>query len=326
MSAFRSGTAIAIATCLSIPLASACSKSHMPKARPSIQLINAFKAVPKGRSSIIAEVPTPSTAPPDERARLASPQALLAAPDGGLIVVTENDISPLTWITRDGRLEPYILRDSPRYEDGTSPADATSAYQESSTEVLLATRTGELVRVATTRTSRIGRLPKHASAVLISGPRDNLYAQQGGDIYRLQINDNSIDALRFHPRGLPHGFFLDSIAEEDSAFIADDGNSIIRISPKGKVILRSQITKDHAISSAVSDGQGGAYAGTSRGEIMHVFSDGTIARLVNGHQFAHDCLSRQQGSPLGDASSMLLRSTQLYIADRVCNRIVKFGV
>lgn len=310
---------------LSVALSTSCSQHRPPQKKRPFQLASGFATASPGGYSILASAPAPGAAP-DEREGLRAPVGLLPAADGGLIVVAQNHVSTFTWITRDGRLKPYLSGNSLRYSDGTSPAAAVSAYQLGPTTILMTTTAGELVRVTAADAKQIGQLPAHRDATLIGGTQQKLFLQQDGKMYQGHLDGERTRIERYNLAQIQPGFAVRAISPDGKIFLADDGQSVALINDRGKLVLHTQVERGQEISSVIPDNNGGAWAGTSRGGIVHVLPNGRTRTLMGDNASAHDCLSQPRTSPIGNASAMLLRDGQLYVADTQCDAIAVFGI
>jgi hypothetical protein len=321
----RRSTIAVLGSLVALSLAVSCSHDDPPRAKSAPPFPDAFKTVPAGGYRVVAAVPAPG-ATTDERARLLAPVQVLPAPDGGLVVVTQNDISTLTTITRDGSLKPYLLDSFPKYADGTSPAAPTSAYVENDKSLVLTTRTGEIVRMTNTSVRRLGTLPQHTGATLITNPKGGIFIQQGNKSYRAAIQAAKVTVTSFTVKGTPKSFALQAFSDDGNRTFSSDGKSVIAVSTTNKTVFNKVIKRDGSVSSIISDEHGGAWAGDNEGGITHISADGAVSQFNESNAIADDCTSQHGRAPLGAVYSMLLRGSQLYAVDKQCNRIVAFGL
>jgi hypothetical protein len=315
----------ATALIVSGALLTSCSQHRPAQKKRPFQLPSGFVTASPGGFSILASAPMPGGAP-DEREGLRAPVGILPAADGGLIVVTQNHVSAFTWITNTGQLRPYFSRNALRYSDGTSPAAAVSAYRIGPTTILMTTADGELVRITTENTKQIGQLPTHTDAAFIGGSQQELFLQQNKKIYHGRLDGDTTQLQPYRLAPVQPDFTARAMTPDGRTFLADDGRFVVAISRQGKVVLRADIGRGHDISSVISDNNGGAWVGTSRGGIVHLLPNGKTSDLVGENALPHDCLAQPRSSPIGSASAMLLRDGQLYVADTQCDTIAVFGV
>jgi hypothetical protein len=315
----------ALGSLIALSLVVSCSHDGPPRAKSTPQFPDAFKPAPVGGYQIVAAVPPPSE-PPDERTRLLAPVQVLPAADGGLVVVAQNDISTFTAITRNGSLKSFLLDRFPTYADGTSPAAATSALAESDKSLVVITRAGEIVRMTNHSVSRLGRLPKRTGGTLISEPNGRAIVQQGNETYHATFEANRATITSFAVKGASKRFALQAVTSDGGVNFLSDGKAVLAVGASNKAIFNKVIKIDGSISSITPDGHGGAWAGDNDGGITHISANGTVSQVNQSNPIAGDCTSRDKRAPLGAVYSMLLRGSQLYAVDKLCNIIVSFGV
>lgn len=321
----RRSSIAALVSVTTLSLAVSCSHGGAPRAKSTPRFPDAFKPAPAGSYRIVAAVPLPG-ATTDERARLRAPVAMLPAPDGGLIVVTQNDISTFTEITKNGDLKPYLLDSLPRYANGRSPAAPTAAYVESGESLILITRIGEIVRMTDRSVRRLGMLPKHTGATLITNPKGGAIVQQGNQSYRAKFLTDKATVTPFAFKGVPSSFALQTFSNDGATAFFSDGEFVLATSASGKSIFKKSIRPDGSISSMIPDERDGAWIGDDDGGITHISANGGASQVNESNAVVGDCTSRQGRAPLGAVYSMLRRGSQLYVADKQCNIIATFGL
>jgi hypothetical protein len=251
---------------------------------------------------------------------------VLPAPDGGLVVVAQNDISTFTLIAKDGSLQPYLLDRYPKYANGRSPAAPTSAYVESNKSLILITRMGEIVRVTDKFVRRLGMLPMRTGGTLIANPKRGVFIQQGSKSYHATFQATKVSIAPYTIKGAPKAFTLQAFSSDGNTTFSSDGKSVIATSVAGDERFNRLIKPDKSISSIISDEHGGMWVGDYEGGITHISADGVVSQLNQGNGIVNDCTSRQGRAPISGVYSMLLRNTQLYAVDKQCNKIVALGV
>lgn len=299
-----------------------CATKHTPTKPTPFRLPQGLVTAPPGKFVVVAQVPNPGTAAPDKRNYLAQPADLLPGPDGGIVAVSETAPSIFTWITRSGELKPYIASPFPAY---TGPSSAVSAYQDSPTSAIIVTDTGEVARVSGNNATHIAQLPAKGNADILGELNGSLLIQQKNNTYHLELKKPATALRKAAIPGMPKNYILAAISQDGSTQFATNGRAITAIKG-GEIAWSASIEKGGTITSVISDGAEGIWAGDNIGGLFHAQPGKRVTSVSAPGGFARSCRSGPGIPPIGEVYSMLALKDQLYIADKRCDRIVSFGL
>jgi hypothetical protein len=303
-----------------------CSGKDPRSKQTTFRLPQGFVKAKPGKFAIVAEAPPAGSTTPDARGYLTEPAAVLPAPDGGIVVVSQRTPLIFTWITKLGYLRPYITNAPPTYSDDSSPGGAISAYQDSPSSVVIVTDHGEIARIIGNHATRLAQLPIKGNGAILAAVSGSLLIQQENTTYQVKLDARASVANPIKIKGVDKGYAVKAISRDASTYFTTDGNSIREVDKSGKRRWTATIEKDRSITSITPDGTGGAWIGDAKGGLFHAGKDGVVTQVTSAGTAARSCMSGEHTPPISEVYSMLLRADQIYITDKHCDRVTAFGL